>query len=96
MDKANGGDRVNTKATLKIPWAGLFPLVPTLLHPQLRASRYASDRSQALVIQSDESRKQACNVDACFDKLHCLLEDAAKAVIPGETSPEQKDRVLKL
>ncbi|KAJ5735209.1 uncharacterized protein N7483_000334 [Penicillium malachiteum] len=89
-------NKVNTKATLKVPWTDLFPLVPSLLHSQLRTSRYASERSQTLVIQSDESRKQASNVDACFDKLHRLLEDAAKAVIPGETSPEQKDRVQKL
>ncbi|KAJ6020690.1 hypothetical protein N7540_006194 [Penicillium herquei] len=98
IDRANGGvfRRVNTKATLKVPWTNLFPLVPSLLHSQLRTSRYASERSQTLVIQSDESRKQASNVDACFDKLHQLLEDAAKAVIPGETSAEQKDRVQKL
>ncbi|KAJ5094415.1 hypothetical protein N7456_010276 [Penicillium angulare] len=89
-------NKVNSKATLKIFWANLLPLVPRLLHPQLRASRYASDRSQALVIQSDESRNQASNVDACFDKLHLLLESSAKAVIPGETSPEQQARVQKL
>ena len=76
--------------------AALLPLVPRLLHPKLHTSRYASDRSQALIFQSDESRKQASNVDSCFDKLHQLLESAAKAVIPGETSPEQKDRVQKL
>ncbi|KAJ5574142.1 uncharacterized protein N7459_008569 [Penicillium hispanicum] len=89
-------NKVNTKATLKIPLAALLPLVPPLLHPQLRTSRYVADRSQALVIQSDESRKQTSNVDACFEKLHQLLESSAKEVIPGETSPEQKDRVRKL
>ena len=76
--------------------AALLPLVPRLLHPKLRTSRYASDRSQALIFQSDESRQQASNVDLCFDKLHQLLESSAKAVIQGETSPEQKDRVQKL
>ncbi|KAJ5643485.1 uncharacterized protein N7484_005992 [Penicillium longicatenatum] len=90
------GGRVNTKATLKVPLAALLPLVPRLLHPKLHTSRYASDRSQALIFQSDESRKQASNVDSCFDKLYQLLESSAKAVIPGETSPEQKDRVQKL
>lgn len=88
--------RVNSKATLKVPLATLFPLVPPLLHPQLRASRYATDRSQALVIQSDESRQQATNVDLCYEKLNRLLVSSAKEVIPGETSQEQKDRVSKL
>lgn len=81
---------------MKIPLASLLPLVPRLLHPQLRASRYVSDRSEALVIQSDESRKQSSNVDSCFEKLYRLLESTAKEVIPGETSQEQKDRVHKL
>lgn len=88
--------RVNSKATLKVPLATLLPLVPRLLHPQLRASRYSADRSQALVIQSDESRQQAANVDLCYDKLNRLLVSSAKEVIPGETSQEQKDRVSKL
>lgn len=88
--------RVNSKATLKVPLATLFPLVPRLLHPQLRASRYTTERSQALVIQSDESRQQATNVDLCYAKLNQLLASSAKEVIPGETSQEQKDRVSKL
>lgn len=89
-------NRVNSKATLKVPLASLLPLVPRLLHAHLRASRYASDRSQTLVIQSDESRKQSNNVDACYERLYLLLESTAKEVIPGETSQEQKDRVHKL
>ncbi|CAI7622754.1 hypothetical protein N7533_006785 [Penicillium manginii] len=89
-------NKVNSKATLKIPLVALLPLVPSLLHPQLRGSRYATDRSQALVIQSDESRQQSSNVEACFNKLHQLLMSSAKQVIPGETSQEQSVRVHKL
>ncbi|KAJ5240148.1 hypothetical protein N7468_004767 [Penicillium chermesinum] len=96
IGRANPFSRVNSKATLKIPLDILLPLVPRLLHPQLRASRYATQRSQALVFQSDESRKQASNVDSCFEKLHQLLESTAKAVIPGDTSDQQRDRVRRL
>lgn len=95
-NETRGANRVNSKATLKVPLASLLPLVPQVLHPQLRASRFATERTQALVIQSDESRTQSSNVDSCFDKLHQLLESTAKEVIPGETSQEQKDRVHKL
>ncbi|KAF7713049.1 Uncharacterized protein PECH_002176 [Penicillium ucsense] len=87
---------VNSKATLRVPLSALFPLVPPLLHPQLRASRYATERSQALVIQSDESRQQSTNVDACYAKLNQLLISSARNTIPGETSQVQKDRVTKL
>ncbi|KAL2014084.1 hypothetical protein VTN00DRAFT_1609 [Thermoascus crustaceus] len=89
-------NKVNSKATLRVPFSSLLPLVPSLLHPELRASRYAAERSDSLVIQSDESRKQTSNVEACFEKLRQLLETAGKAVIRGETSEEQKERVRKL
>ncbi|KAL1967547.1 hypothetical protein VTN77DRAFT_3062 [Rasamsonia byssochlamydoides] len=89
-------NKVNSKATLRVPFDYLLPLVPRLLHQELRSSRYATERTDSLVIQSDESRKQSSNVESCFEKLHKLLEETAKAVIPGETSEEQKERVKKL
>ncbi|KAJ5692983.1 hypothetical protein N7462_002406 [Penicillium macrosclerotiorum] len=92
----NPPNRVNSKATLKVPLVELFPLVPRLLHSPLRTSRFVSERSQTLVIQSDESRQQSINVDSCYTKLYQLLVRSAKEVIPGETSKEQKDRVHNL
>ncbi|KAF9889177.1 hypothetical protein FE257_007666 [Aspergillus nanangensis] len=89
-------NKVNSKATLKVPLVDLMPLVPRILHSPLRSSRYFAERTQTLVIQSEESRKQADNVDSCFDKLHQLLKTMAAEVIPGETSEAQKDRVQKL
>ncbi|KAL1986626.1 hypothetical protein VTN96DRAFT_6004 [Rasamsonia emersonii] len=89
-------NKVNSKATLRVPFSSLLPLVPRILHQELRSSRYATERTDCLVIQSDESRKQSSNVESCFEKLHNLLETTAKAVIPGETSEEQKERVKKL
>ncbi|TQB73584.1 hypothetical protein MPDQ_005688 [Monascus purpureus] len=89
-------NKVNSKATLRVPLASLLPLVPRVIHSQLLSSRYAADKSQSLVIQSEESRKQATNVESCFEKLYQLLESSAKSSIPGETSQEQKDRVRNL
>ncbi|PLB40851.1 peptidyl-tRNA hydrolase domain protein [Aspergillus candidus] len=89
-------NKVNSKATLKISLHGLLPLLPPLLHGPLRSSRYFAERSESLVIQSQESRKQTSNVDACYDKLYQLLRTTADDAIPGETSQAQKDRVAKL
>ncbi|KAL2803387.1 hypothetical protein BJX63DRAFT_425316 [Aspergillus granulosus] len=89
-------NKVNSKATLKVPLASLLPLVPRILHPPLQTSRYYAARTHSLVIQSEESRKQAANVDACYEKLHQLLTATAKDLIPGETSAEQRVRVQKL
>ncbi|CDM34069.1 Peptide chain release factor class I/class II [Penicillium roqueforti FM164] len=89
-------NKVNSKATLKVPLDALLPLVPRLIHRPLRTSRYAAERAQCLIIQSDEERKQSSNVESCFDKLYQLLQSSAKEVIPGETSQEQRNRVQKL
>lgn len=88
--------RVNTKATLRVPFNSLLPLVPPVLHSQLRSSRYAAERTDSLVIQSDDSRKQSANVESCFEKLRLLLASAGKDAIRGETSEEQKEKVKKL
>ncbi|KAK2800799.1 hypothetical protein FQN51_005939 [Onygenales sp. PD_10] len=89
-------NKVNSKVTLKIPLSSFFTIVPRALHAEIQSSRYVADRSQSLVIQSDETRKQAKNLDLCFEKLQELLVEAGKTAIPGETSPEQRKRVQAL
>lgn len=89
-------NKVNSKATLRIPLSSLLPLVPPMLHPLLRASRYLAARDDALVIQSDEERKQSANVESCYQKLYNVIEESARSAIPGETSDAQKDRVKRL
>ncbi|PYH89246.1 hypothetical protein BO71DRAFT_403219 [Aspergillus ellipticus CBS 707.79] len=89
-------NKVNSKATLRVPLDSLLPLVPRYLHPALLSSRYVAARTQSLVIQSEESRKQTANVESCYDKLHQLLKNIAELNIPGETSQEQRDHVRKL
>lgn len=48
------------------------------------------------MIQTDDSRKQSNNVDGCYTKLYELIVDAASDVLPGETSAEQRRRVVVL
>ncbi|OMP85909.1 hypothetical protein BK809_0002121 [Diplodia seriata] len=88
--------RVSSKATLRVPLDALLPILPALLHQEIRSSRHYAANSNALVIQSDDSRKQTDNVHACYRKLHQLIVDAGKSTVPGETSEEQKERVRKL
>jgi peptidyl-tRNA hydrolase ICT1 len=59
-------------------------------------SRFYAERTQTLVIQSEESRKQAANVESCYEKLLHLLKTTAEDVIPGETSEEQREKVQKM
>lgn len=78
---------------MRIPTASLLPLLPSLLHPSILSSRYHAAKSNDIVIQADDSRKQNDNVNACFRKLQELIIDAGRDVLPGETSAEQVRRV---
>ncbi|KAI5292058.1 hypothetical protein KEM55_008117, partial [Ascosphaera atra] len=103
---------LNTKASLRIPLPSLLARLPAPLHPPFNPSttststsssssasilsRFYSPRSHSLIIQSDSSRSQSANVDACFEKLLQLIRDVGKETVPGETSEEQRGRVKKL
>ena len=66
------------------------------MHSHLLNCRYYAAKSNDLVIQADDSRKQADNVNACFRKLHELLIHAGRETVPGETTLEQTKRVERL
>ncbi|OQO08154.1 hypothetical protein B0A48_06948 [Cryoendolithus antarcticus] len=94
-----GGQNVNkisSKATLRLPLSSLLPLLPSLLHVALRSSSYLAPASGDLVISSDASRKQADNVENCYRKLYQLVEGVGRDVVPGETSVEQREKVVRL
>jgi peptidyl-tRNA hydrolase ICT1 len=85
--------RVNTKATLRVSLTRLLPLIPPLLHDRIKASRYHAAKSNSLIIQADDSRKQSENAQSCFARLQSLIAEAATTSIPGETSTEQRERI---
>ncbi|RMZ90264.1 hypothetical protein DV736_g2531, partial [Chaetothyriales sp. CBS 134916] len=89
-------NKVNSKAQLRIPISQLCALVPPVLHRGLRQSRYYAASSDSLLIQADDSRKQAANKEACYHRLTELLTEVYQASVPGETSQEQKERVKEL
>jgi peptidyl-tRNA hydrolase ICT1 len=88
--------RTSSKATLRVSTASLLERIPKLLHPSILSSRYYAAKSSDLVIQADDSRKQAENVESCFKKLHEVIIRAGDEAVPGETSAEQSQRVVKL
>ena len=87
---------MNSKAQLRVPLSQLLPLIPGVLHQGLRTSRYYTASSDSILIQADDSRKQAANKDACYRRLTELVTDVYRATVPGETSQEQKDKVKEL
>lgn len=70
--------------------------LPPIVFEQLRHSRYLAANSNSILLQSDESRRQTDNVDACHRKLSDAIREAAGLAIQGETSAEQVKRVQNL
>lgn len=89
-------NKVNSKATLKVPLDALLQHVPKPIHDELRQSRYVAVRANALVVQADDSRKQSDNAQSCYRRLYEAIADAGKHAVPAETSPEQARRVRNL
>jgi peptidyl-tRNA hydrolase ICT1 len=67
-----------------------------LLHPFLCNSRYYAEKTNSLVIQADDSRKQSDNAHSCFVRLHSLILEAGSRAVPGETSAAQIEHVREL
>lgn len=88
--------RVNSKAQLRVSLDELLPQLPSVLHDGIRRSRYHAEKTGTLLFQADESRKQAANKETCYDRLNELILDVYSKTVPGETSPEQKEKVKKL
>lgn len=87
---------MNSKATLQVPFGKIIEHIPALLVAPLRASRFYKANSDALLIQSDDSRKQADNVHAAFKKLHDMIVEIGAQVVPGQTLDSQRKRVQQL
>lgn len=87
---------MNSKATLKVPLNALLDHIPTALHSAIRSSRYVADRSGALIVQADDSRKQSDNAHSCYARLYQMIVEAGRNAVPGETSAEQAKRVQDL
>ncbi|KAK5081361.1 hypothetical protein LTR05_008156 [Lithohypha guttulata] len=89
-------NKVNSKAQLRVSLDQLLPLLPSVLHDGIRKSPHYAARTNSLLIQSDESRKQLANKETCYSKLQSLVEEVYQKSVPGETSAEQHEHVKKL
>ncbi|KAF2661541.1 hypothetical protein K491DRAFT_647347 [Lophiostoma macrostomum CBS 122681] len=89
-------NKVNSKATLKVPLDALFKHIPVALHHEIKASRYVAERSNAIIIQADDNRKQNDNAHSCYARLHQMIIAAGRNAVPGETSAEQAKHVRNL
>ncbi len=66
------------------------------MHDRIRKSRYVAERSDSIIVQADDSRKQSDNAQSCYKRLYEAIVEAGRDAVPNETSPEQKQRVRDL
>ena len=86
-----GGQHVNkteTKATTSWSIGELMGVVPLLLRPGLRTSRYYAKATDSLTIQAQEQRSRTANAEANRAKLYAELVAMYEAAVPGESRPE--------
>ena len=92
-------NKLNTKATLRfsLTKSQIHSYFPRLVLSHIKSSPHTSrfvTKTDDLLVQADGSRKQADNVEECFQK---LWEAVVRAVdLRGETSEEQRGKVVKL
>ena len=93
---ADQSERVNSKATLRLSVDKCSTFMPEFMIQRFQenAKTHLTKNLNEVVIQSDNTRKQADNTDECFRKLYRMIVDSAN--LPGETTKEQHDHVVKL
>lgn len=70
--------------------------MPSALHLEIRSSRYNAPRSNSIIIQADDSRKQNDNMHSCYAKLQNMIIEAGRQALPGKTSADKSQRVKAL
>ncbi|KAK9468331.1 hypothetical protein V1512DRAFT_185982, partial [Lipomyces arxii] len=83
-------NKLNTKATIKCEWRDL-DWIPDVILYRLREKhlRYLTKHDK-IVVHSDASRHRTENLDACFKKLHDMIQDCA--FIPPAASTEKRHK----
>ncbi|KAI4655340.1 hypothetical protein J4E93_000052 [Alternaria ventricosa] len=89
-------NKVNSKATLKVPLDALLHHIPAALHGEIRRSRYVAARSNTIIVQADDSRKQSDNAQSCYRRIYEAIARAGQDAVPAETSAAQVQHVKQL
>lgn len=79
-----------------MPLDALLQHVPSLLHGEIKRCRYVAAKSNAMIVQADDSRKQSDNAHSCYKRLYEAIVDAGHHAVPNETSAEQLQHVKNL
>ncbi|KAL2752134.1 hypothetical protein ACRALDRAFT_1066199 [Sodiomyces alcalophilus JCM 7366] len=92
-----GGQHVNkteTKAITTWPAKDLLAVLPKLLRPGVRASKYYTARTDSLTIQAQTHRQRSANTDENFRKLVEEVHRIYQERVPNESSPDKRKKYI--
>jgi hypothetical protein len=84
--------RTETKATTAYPVQQLYSMLPKLLYPSVRKSKYYTSANDSLTFQAQDSRSRDANAQDNRRKLTEELVRIYKEAVPAETSSEKKKK----
>jgi peptidyl-tRNA hydrolase ICT1 len=84
--------RTETKATTTWPVGELMGVLPRILHPGIRSSRHYSRRNDSISFQAQTQRSRTANADENYQKLFLEIQRLYRETVPGESSPDKKQK----
>lgn len=72
--------------------AQLLSILPKLLHPGIRSSKYYARRNDCLSLQAQTGRSRTANAEENYQKLFEEIQSLYSNTIPGESSPEKSKK----
>lgn len=86
--------RTETKAITTWPVKDLLAVLPKLLHPGVRASKYYTARTDSLTIQAQTHRQRSANADENVRKLAEEVHRIYQERVPNESSPDKHKKYI--
>lgn len=91
-DIPNSTFRTETKATTAWPVQELKTMLPKLMHPALRTSRYYTSRTDSLTIQAQTQRSRTANTGENQEKLIQEIHRIYRETVPQVTSAKKNQK----
>ena len=71
-------------------------ILPKMLHPALRASKYYTARNDSISFQAQTHRNRTANADENQQKLFEEIQRIYETAVPGETSQDKRQKYAQL
>jgi peptidyl-tRNA hydrolase ICT1 len=78
------------------PVTQLTAILPKIMHPHLRASKYYTSQKDCLSLQAQTSRSRTANEEENVHKLYEEIQRIYEETVPSETSPLKRQKYAQL